>query len=512
MVLVAGEIMKHPLFSPEAYGARVAKSKGLSGMAAGAKMEIASHAMNHDLALLERACARQLFENVPSLKYEGPDSLNPLSFKAYDPDFKIDGKTLRDHLRLSVAYWHAFRGAGADPFGGGTVGRVWDGMHDPLMQGAVRMLGAFELMEKIGFPKYAFHDYDLIDGNGSLKELAEQLDFLTAIAKDQQAATGIGLAWNTNQLFALPIYMEGAGSAPYTAPFLRAVAQCHQSFKMAIELGAENFVFWGGREGYTDLINTLPKHEKDTLALFLKESIAMARKMGFNGQFLIEPKAYEPSMHQYDRDVATVLGFLKEYGLENDIKINFEPNHGDLAGLPAQHELAFAGAMLGSIDINSGRFGVGFDVDEFTNLDTAFQIMRTVKGLRDQGEFRTGVMNIDAKTRRTSTDWPGDMLHGFIKTADLLTVGLMMAMMEAKDGRVAQFVRGRYAGWQDGLGAEILAGSWAGNFAALASHVVQNESDLIKPIPSGRIEMVHNLLDQPTVIAPVVKLFRDSEG
>ncbi len=509
MAIVAREIIGHRLMNPPAAMARILQSKGLHRLHLEARTSENLFAQTQlvDHYMLERACAGQMFENVSPLRYEGPESRNPLSFKAYDPSRKIDGKTLKAHLKLSLAYWHAMRGTGADPFGGGTVERPWDGMFDPLMQGVVRLLGAFELMEKMGAPYWAFHDYDLIDGNGTLKELGQQLDLLTDIARDRQDATGIKLAWNTNQLFALPIYMEGAATAPGTAPFLRAVAQCQQSIKMGIKLGAENFVFWGGREGYTNLINTMTRTEKQNLAIFLRENIKMARQMGFEGQFLIEPKAFEPTMHQYDRDVSTVLGFLKEFGLEKDIKINFEPNHGELAGLPAEHELDAAGTMLGSIDINSGRFGIGFDVDEYTNLQTAYHVMRTVRGLRAQGQFQTGVMNIDAKLRRTSSDWPTDLLYGYIKIADLLTAGMMMAIMEEQDGRVQAFVQDRYAGWTTGIGAQIRGGEWDGRFTELADHVVENEATLVQPVGSGRIEMLENMRDQATVIGPIVKAF-----
>lgn len=500
---------------PEAYGRRVIQNRGLAGLnlTLGVQAEVAKAAWNHDVALLERACAGQMFESVSPLKYEGPDSKDPLAFKAYDPGYKIDGETsLSDYLRISVAFWHAFRGTGADPFGGATISRPWDGMHDPLMQAVVRLRGSFELMNKIGFPMWAFHDYDLIDGNGTLRELGAQLDLLSDIAKDQQDATGIKLAWNTNQLFALPIYMEGAGTSPYTAPFLRAVAQGKKSFEMALKLGAQNFVFWGGREGYTSLLNTDHELEMGNLAIFLREMIGMARRMGFNGQMLIEPKAFEPSMFQYDRDSSTVLGFLRKHGLQDEIKINFEPNHGELAGLSAEHELAFAGSSLGSIDINSGRFGVGFDVDEFANAQTAFQVMRTVLGLKAQGGFQTGVMNVDAKVRRTSTDYPGDLLRGMVKTADMLTVGLMQAKMEAQDGRVAALRAVRYSNWSNGIGQEIRTGEWNGRFAELADYVVDKEDELVTPIPSGRVEETHNAQDQATIVAPVVKAFRGERG
>lgn len=508
------DVLAHRLMRPDVYGPRVMQNKQLAGLklTPAVQEEVAKAAFVHDVALLERACAGQMFEGVSPLRYEGPDSLNPLSFKAYDPDYVIDGKTLRDHLRISVAFWHAFRGNGADPFGGGTISRPWDNMHDPLMQGVVRELGAFELMKKIGFPFWAFHDYDLIDGNGTLKELDQQLEFLTDIAKNLQEATGIKLAWTTSQFFALPIYMEGAATSPFTAPFLRAVAQGHRSYKTAVKLNGENHVYWGGREGLTDLINTRPQFELDNLALFLRQMAEMGRKMGFNGQNLIEPKTKEPTKHQYDRDVTTVRGFLDKHGLQNEFLINFEPNHGMLSGLSAEHELAFAGQWLGSFDINTGDHVLGWDVDYFTDPETAFQAMRTVTALRAQGGFRTGVMNIDAKVRRTSTDFPGDLLHGMIKTADLLTTGLMQAKMEAQDGRVAAFNEDRYAGWTTGVGKQILAGEYDGKFGDLAGRVVENESELVRPIPSGRIEMLHNMRDQATTIAPIVKAFRGVRG
>lgn len=510
---VNSAVMNHPLMSMEARSSRIIQNVRLQGLnlPETTRSNIAGAAIASDNAMLEKAFAGQIFEGVPSLRYEGPKSQNPLSFKTYDPHMVVDGKSMKDQLRICVAFWHAMNNDLSDPFGPGTLSRPWDNMYDPLAQSVVKLDGAFELMEKIGFPYWAFHDYDLIGGNNSLYNMATKLDFLTEIAHDLQSSSGIKLAWNTNQLFALPVYREGAATAPDTWPFLRAVAQCKQSFKMSIKLGAEGFVFWGGREGFVNLINTITKTEKDHLAIFLSEVIKMGREMGYKGEFWIEPKAFEPSMYQYDRSVEVVQGFLKEYGLSTCIKINFEPNHEELAGLSAEHGLDAAGMQLGSVDINSGRFGIGYDVDEFTNFMTALAVMRAVRKIRKNGGFEHGFMNIDAKLRRTSTDFPADLFHGCIKTADNLAAAYMVAAMEGKDQRISRAIADRYSSWGTGLGSEILGGKWDGNFGALADHVVYREKDLAHEIPSGGIEQLENIQDQ-ALFAAISEAYDRSQG
>ena len=488
-------ILEHPLMSQAARTERILGTPALSGLGLTARSTAVKMAIAGDNAMLERAFSGQIFPGLQRVVFEGPESTNPLSYKAFDPSMEVEGMTLQDHFKISFTYWHGLRGDGTDPFGGGTIARPWDSMRDPLAQGIVRMSGGFQIMDALGVKHYAFHDYDLIDGQGPLAGLHPQLDLLSATAKGLQDEYGINLAWNTSQLFALPVYMDGAATSPDTWPYLRAIAQCKQSIKMAISQGAKGFVFWGGREGFIDLINTLTPMEKQNLAIFLREVISMAREMGYEGEFWIEPKACEPTIRQYDRDVEIVIGFLHEYGLADQLKINFEPNHGELAGLDADQQLDAAGSRLGSIDINRGLPHTGWDVDLYADIPTARSVMRAVRNLRTQGGFTNGFMNVDAKVRRTSTRFPEDLMHGFIATADNLTAGLLLAVHEDQFGLSAA-VDQRYASWKTGLGAEIRAGQWNGRFGELADLVVESEADLSHPLASGRIEELGNRRDQ----------------
>lgn len=488
-------VLENPLMSRGARAQRILNNPALSGLGLTSRSGAISRAIAADDAMLQKAFSGQIFPDVERVAYEGPESRNPLSYKAYDPSMVVEGMTLQDHFKISFTYWHGLRGDGTDPFGGGTIARPWDSMRDPLAQGIVRMFGGFQIMDALGIKHYAFHDYDLIDGQGTLADLHPQLDLLSATAKALQEKYGINLAWNTNQMFALPVYMDGAATSPDSWPYLRAIAQCKQSISMAISQGAKGFVFWGGREGFIDLINTKTPMEKQNLAIFLREVIAMAREMGYQGEFWIEPKACEPTIRQYDRDVEIVIGFLHEYGLTDLLKINFEPNHGELAGLDADQQLDAAGKYLGSIDINRGLPHTGWDVDLYTDIPTARSVMRAVRNLRAQGGFTNGFMNVDAKVRRTSTRFPEDLMHGFIATADNLTAGLLLAVHEDEFGLSAA-VEQRYASWGTGLGAEIRQGQWNGRFGELADLVVARESELSHPLASGRIEELVSARDQ----------------
>jgi xylose isomerase len=510
--IAAKDVMSHPLMSKEAYGCRVIQNKGLTALklTPGVQGDIAKAAWTHDVAMLERACAGQMFPTIPEIKYEGPHSTNPLAFRAYDRNYMINGKTLEEHTRISVAFWHAFRGAGADPFGGGTKAFPWDEMFDPGMQAVVRLIGAFEFMKKVGLPDWCAHDYDLLDGKGKLKELETQFDFLTDIALTLQNETGIKLAWFTNQFFSLSHYMEGAGSSPDPSAFLRALGQARNSWKSVNKLNGRSFVFWGGREGIASLINTDVEHETRTLAIFLEGMRNMAREMGFNGQLLIEPKAAEPTKYQYDHSSAVVIGFLAQHGLLDDFRINLEPNHGQLAGLPVDLELALAGKYLGGVDINIGSEGTGWDEDRYTCLTTAYHVARTEMKLREQGYFQDGGNNVDAKPRRTSTK-PEDLVEGLIRTADNMSAGFMRAEMERKDGRLARMMAQRYSGWNEGLGAEILSGKHTKGFAALGQRVVDNEAQILTPIASGNTEGFDRVAEQP-VLTAVVDMFRAANG
>lgn len=304
----------------------------------------------------------EYFKDVPAIPYEGANSKNPLSFKYYNAEEKINGKTMKDHLRFSVAYWHTMTGTGTDPFGSATMIRPWDDESNPMEKAKVRMMVNFEFIEKLGIPFYCFHDRDIAPEADTLSETNRRLDEIVKIAKELQKSTGIKLLWGTANLFSNPRFVHGASTSCNADVFAFAAAQVKKAIEITFELGGENYVFWGGREGYETLLNTNLKLELDNFARFLGMAVNYAKKIGFKGQFLIEPKPKEPTKHQYDFDAATVMGFLKTYGLDNNFKLNIEVNHATLAGHTFRHELNMAriNGMLGSIDANQGdMLGLG---------------------------------------------------------------------------------------------------------------------------------------------------------
>ena len=394
------------------------------------------------------------FSKIKSIPYAGPGSKNPLSFRHYNPEEKFDGKTLREHMRFSIAYWHAFRGTGADPFGPGTINRPWEKGKDPVSTALVRMDAAFEFFTKIQAPFYCFHDRDIAPEGRSLRQSNKILDRVVAHAKQLQKATGVRLLWGTANLFSNPRYMSGAATNPDPHVFAYAAAQVKKALDVTKALGGENYVFWGGREGYETLLNTNLKREQEHLALFMHLAVDYAKSIGFKGQFLIEPKPKEPTKHQYDFDVASGIAFLRTFGLDKHFKFNIETNHATLAGHTFQHEIEVAAAagMLGSIDANAGDLLLGWDTDQF-NTDVKELTLAMLSILR-AGGLGAGGFNFDAKLRRQSID-PEDLFHAHIGGMDAYALAFKIAWRIRADGALEQFVAQRYAGFDSGYGRDI---------------------------------------------------------
>lgn len=431
------------------------------------------------------------FPDIPKIAYEGPKSKNPLAFKHYNPDELVEGKSMHDHLRFSVVYWHTFRGTGADPFGAGTMLRPWDDGTASVANAEKRARVAFEFFEKLGAPYYAFHDRDVAPEGATLAESNRNLDAAAKVLKEEQQRTGIKLLWGTACLFANPRFVHGAATSPNADVFAYAAAQVKKAMEITHELGGEGYTFWGGREGYSTLWNTDIKRELDHLARFLHMAVEYKKQIGFQGQFYIEPKPKEPTKHQYDSDSAACLNFLREYGLIDHLKLNLESNHATLAGHTMHHEceVAAAAGALGSVDANAGDDLIGWDTDQFpTNLYLTTSIMLSVLKM---GGFTTGGLNFDAKVRRESFE-PVDLFYAHIGGMDAFARGLKAAAAIRADGRLADIVKTRYASWDTGLGASIEAGKES--FASLEKYA------LSQPDPvqhgSGRQELVENILNE----------------
>lgn len=440
---------------------------------------------------MAKSSKKSHFSTVPSIAYEGPDSDNPLAFRHYNPDEIIDGKTVSDHMRFSIAYWHSFRGTGSDPFGPGTILRSWEQGKDAVSIAKVRLDAGFEFFQKIKAPFWCFHDRDIAPEGRSLAETNRILDQIVSHAKKLQKATGVKLLWGTANLFSNPRYMSGAATNPDAHVFAYAAAQVKKALEVTHELGGENFVFWGGREGYETLLNTNLKREQEHLAAFMHMAKDYARSIGFNGQFLIEPKPKEPTKHQYDFDVASGIAFLRTFGLEKVFKFNIETNHATLAGHTFQHEIEVAAAqgMLGSIDANAGDLLLGWDTDQF-NTDVRELTLAMISILK-AGGLGTGGFNFDAKLRRQSID-PEDLFHAHIGGMDAYTKAFKLARSIIADGRFDAFVADRYASFDSGLGKRIETGKIG--FKELEKLVL---TKLGEPTPrSGRQEYLENLLNR----------------
>jgi len=421
------------------------------------------------------------FNNVGKIQYEGKGSDNPFAFKHYNPQEVVLGKTMEEHLRFAVAYWHTFTGSGSDPFGVGTAIRGWDHLSGMDLAKA-RVEANFEFLEKIGVPYYCFHDRDIAPEGDTLQETNKNLDVIVGMLKDYQKSTGKKLLWNTANMFNNPRFVFGAATSVNADVYAYAGAQVKKMLEVGKELNAENYVFWGGREGYETLLNTDMALELDNLARFFHMAIAYANEIGFDAQFLIEPKPKEPTKHQYDYDAATTMAFLRKYGLQDKFKLNLEANHATLAGHTFEHEIRTAAinGMLGSLDANQGDLLLGWDTDEFpTDLySTTLTMYEIVKA----GGIGRGGINFDAKVRRGSFE-PEDLFHAHIAGMDTYAWGLKAAAKLIENRTLESVVEDRYATFRSGIGADIVAGK--ATLASLEQYALQNNP--IKNV-SGRQE------------------------
>ena len=395
---------------------------------------------------------KEFFPGIGKIEYEGNESKNSLAYKWYNENQIVNGKSMKDHFRFAIAYWHTFCGEGNDPFGPGTIDFPWNEGNGALEKAENKMDAAFELITKLGIPFYCFHDFDLVEEGDSIVESEKRIQRLIAYAKEKQKASGVKLLWGTANVFSNPRYMNGASTNPDFTAVAWAGTQVKNALDATIELGGENYVFWGGREGYMSLLNTDTKREKEHLAMFLTMAKDYARKQGFKGTFLIEPKPMEPTKHQYDFDAETVIGFLRHFGLDKDFKLNVEVNHATLAGHTFQHDLQMAAnaGLLGSIDANRGDYQNGWDTDQFT-----LNIYETVEALLvilESGGFTTGGINFDAKTRRSSTDLE-DIFIAHISAMDVFARSLLVADKIIRDSPYKEWRKNRYASFDSGKGA-----------------------------------------------------------
>jgi len=431
------------------------------------------------------------FPTIDKIKFEGKDSTNPYAFKYYNENQVImGGKTMKEYFRFAIAYWHTFCGTGNDPFGPGTKAFPWDAGTDAIQRAKDKMDAAFEFITKIGAPYYCFHDFDLIEEGSSIAESEKRLQTIVDYAKAKQAETGVKLLWGTSNVFSNPRYMNGASTNPDFTALAWAGTQVKNAIDATIELGGENYVFWGGREGYMSLLNTDMKREKEHLAKFLTMARDYARKQGFKGTFFIEPKPMEPTKHQYDFDSETVIGFLRAHGLENDFKLNIEVNHATLAGHTFQHELQVAAdaGMLGSIDANRGDYQNGWDTDQFpTNLG---ELAETMLVVMEAGGFGSGGVNFDAKTRRNSTDLE-DIFHAHIGGMDTFARGVLIAQDVLEKSDYRKLRKERYASYDAGKGAEFEAGKLV--FEDLRSYALEAGEP---KQTSGKQELFENIINQ----------------
>ncbi len=429
-----------------------------------------------------------IFRDMPTVAYRGADSRAPLAYRWYDKDRMVLGKTMREQLRLAVAYWHSFVMNGSDPFGAPTLLRPWMG-RDGLAAAAQKADAAFDLFRVLDVPYYCFHDRDVVSEGASFRESAANLDRIAETLAAKQQQTGVRLLWGTANLFSHPRYMAGAATNPDPEVFAYAAATVKHCLDVTHRLGGANYVLWGGREGYDTLLNTDIGRELDQMGRFLSLVVEYKHRIGYTGTILIEPKPKEPTKHQYDFDAATVYGFLKRYGLEHEVKLNLEANHAQLAGHSFEHEIATASALgiLGSLDVNRGDPLLGWDTDQFPNSvqDMALALYTVLQG----GGLGSGGLNFDAKIRRQSID-PEDLVHAHVGGIDLCARALLMAARMIEDGSLAANLSRRYAGW-DGERGAALRGTMS--LEQIADDVVARDQE---PRPcSGRQEYLENLLD-----------------
>ena len=431
---------------------------------------------------------KEYFKGIGEIKFEGKDSKNPLSFKYYNPNQVVAGKSMRDHFKFAIAYWHSFGGKGTDPFGAETQNFLWDKSQDPIQAAKDKADAAFEFISKMGFDYFCFHDFDLVQEANSLTESEDRLKSITEYIKEKKTTSGIKLLWGTANCFSNPRYMNGASTNPEFDILARAGAQVKLALDTTIALDGENYVFWGGREGYMSLLNTDMKRELDHMAEFLKISRDYARKNGFKGTFFIEPKPMEPTKHQYDFDTSTAIGFLKEYNLDKDFKINIEVNHATLANHTFQHELTVAAksAMLGSIDANRGDYQNGWDTDQFPiNIQETTEAMLV---LLKSGGLQGGGVNFDAKLRRNSTDQE-DLFIAHIGGADTFARALLIANNLLTDSPYKDFISNRYESFDTGFGRDFEKGK----IELQDLYEIAKKNGELK-LKSGKQEFLENLL------------------
>jgi xylose isomerase len=431
------------------------------------------------------------FSSFSPIRYEGPQSTKPLAFKWYDKDRLVLGKRMQDQLRFAVCYWHSFCWNGFDPFGyDGTFERPWFKVAEPMQAARLKADAAFDFFTKLGAPYYCFHDRDVAPEGATPRESVNNLLAMVDVLAAKQQASGMKLLWGTANLFSHRRFMAGAATNPNPEVFAMAALQVRHAMDATLRLGGENYVLWGGREGYETLLNTRVGQELDQLGRFLSMVVDYKHKIGFKGTILIEPKPREPTKHQYDFDCAAVFGFLSRYGLEKEIKVNIEANHATLSGHSFEHEIATAMdlGIFGSVDMNRGDMQCGWDTDQFPNnvADTALALYYILQG----GGFSTGGLNFDAKVRRQSIE-PEDMFYGHVGAMDVCARALLAAEKMVQDGRMAQIVQQRYAGWASPMGQNILAGQMG--LDTLADQVLARNTD-VSPV-SGRQELLENLVN-----------------
>lgn len=432
----------------------------------------------------------EFFSQIPEIAYEGKDSKNPFAFKYYNPDEMVGGRSMKEQLRFSVAYWHSFTGTGSDPFGTGTIVREWDAISDPMQEAEARARASFEFMAKLGAPYFCFHDRDVAPEGASLGETNKRLDVIAQLMADLMAETGVKLLWGTANMFYNPRFVHGAATTCNADVFAYAGAQVKKALEVTQRLGGENYVFWGGREGYETLLNTDMALEQENLARFLQMAVDYAREIGFDGQFLIEPKPKEPTKHQYDFDAASVLAFLRKYSLDQHFKLNIEANHATLAGHTFQHELQLAriNGSLGSVDANQGDLLLGWDTDQFPT-DIYVTTLAMYEILKNGG-VAPGGLNFDAKVRRPSFE-AEDLFLAHIAGMDAFARGLKVAHALLEDKALEGFIENRYASFRTGIGLDIIEGR--AGLKELEAYALQN--DTIQN-PSGRQEWLESVVNQ----------------
>ena len=432
-----------------------------------------------------------IFSEIEPIRYEGPESATPLAFRYYDKDRKVLGKRMEDQLRFAVCWWHSFGWTGSDPFGSATFGRPWMRSSDPMEAARLKAESAFDFFEKLGVPFYTFHDRDIAPEGPTPRESRDRLQAMVEVLAGHQRRTGVRLLWGTANLFSHPRYMAGAATNPDPEVFAMAAAQVKEAMDATRELGGQNYVLWGGREGYETLLNTDVKRELEQLGRFLALVVDYKHRSGFKGTILVEPKPAEPSKHQYDFDTATLYAFLQRFGLEKEVRANVEVNHSTLAGHSFEHEIAMALAfgIFGSVDMNRGDLLLGWDTDQFPN--SVPEVTLGLYAILQAGGFTTGGLNFDAKLRRQSID-PVDLFHAHVGGMDVCARALLAAERMIQDGRLASARESRYKGWREPFGQEILQGRL--DLTALSQRALGRDPD-VRPV-SGRQEWFENLVNR----------------